>query len=147
MECKILIRKSAVGIFWHFIEVIHSRLVNYRQENGHPGLSEKKIKICNFEINHKRTLIYYRCNSEEDNIENDSQIVCFLIGWSFMWQGKKSLGEIEAGMILVETERVGSEKQQGTVVRRKMLPYSVLCSTEIHRQLFLQCFYMGRRLG
>lgn len=64
-----------------------------------------------------------------------------------MWQGKKSLGEIEAGMILVETERVGSEKQQGTVVRTKMLPYSVLCSTEIHRQLFLQCFYMGRRLG
>lgn len=147
MEFKILNRKSAVGVFWHFIEVIHSGLENYRQENGHPGLSAKKIKICNSEINHKRTLLYYRCNSEEDNIETDSEIFSMFSLWLILHlAGKRSLRETGDGMILVDTERVGSEKQQGTIVRSRMLPCSVLCSTAIHRQLFLQCLH-GARLG
>lgn len=115
MEFKILNRKGAVGVLWHFIDVIHSRLVNYRQENGHSGLSVKKIKICNSEINHKRTLLYYRCNSEEDNIETDSEVFSMFSLWLILHvTRKKSLRATGDGMILVETERVGREKQQWT---------------------------------
>lgn len=71
-------------------------------------------------------------------------LVCFLFGWSCMWQGRSLWEQLEMEWFWWRLREWEGKNSNG--LRNRMLPCSVLCSTAIHRQLFLHCLH-GEKMG